>query len=67
MRQRGYGRGMFSGSKRTSDPLYGDVIQGRGGIAGGRFTLGGDTLDVPSLAYVVTDYIDGQSGYVEGP
>jgi hypothetical protein len=54
--------------RRSRNPLLDDVVQGRGGIAGGKFTLGqGDTLDVTAAHYVVPGYISGQSAYVESP
>ncbi len=45
-------------------PIYQDVIRGSGGIAGGYFTLGGDTLT--GSKYVAAEYIIGQGGYIQG-
>lgn len=53
--------------RRYQPPHLRDVHQGRGGIAGGKFTHGGtDTLNVPATYYVVADYISGADGYVFG-
>ena len=48
-----------------------DIVRGRGGIAGGLFTVNSsDTLDV-NTNYVAPGYITGQGGYIfcdkEGP
>lgn len=46
-------------------PILRDVKNGRGGIAGGRFTLGPSDTYTGSSAYVLPVYIEGQESYVE--
>lgn len=53
--------------KKPAHPLYKDVVQGTGGIAGGRFVQNepGDT-NAWTQHYSVPDYLSGQDAYMEG-
>lgn len=53
--------------RRRLSPIRQDLTPGRGGIAGGLFTMNSsDSLNPVTYQYVAPGYVTGQGGYIFG-